>query len=249
MNKFSKKYIIIIVFIAFSLQIKGQQDSIINNSEIIFYKSSDSIPLLALDSVHILPKMHFQNYKDLKHYRWLRRRVYKVYPFAKMSGDNLVKLDERLARMDGKRKQKRYIKIIQKWIKKEFEPKLKNFSQSEGRILSKLIHRQTSHTVYYSLKKYKNGWTAFWYQNLAKLYNVDLKVKFDPFNTKEDYWIEYILQRAFQQEILDTQENRLGYKFDDLNDKWKPKAIPKKRIKNIKKNAHINKTNLIKSNQ
>ncbi len=244
MNKYSKKYIIMLVFLVFSLHMQGQQDSLKNAKELIFYKSSDSIPSLALDSVYILPKMRFQNYKALKHYRWLRRKVYKVYPFAKMSGDNLVKLDERLVRMDSKRKRKRYIKIVQKWIEKEFEPKLKNLSQSEGRILSKLIHRQTSHTVYYSLKKYKSGWTAFWYQRLAKLYNVDLKAKFDPFNNQEDYWIEYILQRAFQEEILEPQDNKLGYKFDDLKDKWKPKSIPVKRIKDIQKrinNTPINK--------
>jgi len=129
------------------------------------------------------------------------------------------KLDERLAKMT-RRQRKRYMRIVKRWIQKEFEPKLKNLTQTEGRILSKLFHRQTGQTVYDFLKKYKSGWTAFWYQNMAKLYHIDLKAKFDPVHHKEDYWIEYILQKAFLNEILEPQPNKLGYKFIDLQNKW-----------------------------
>ena len=108
------------------------------------------------------------------------------------------------------------------------EPKLSQLTQSEGRFLSELVYRQTGQTVYDILKKYKSKWTAFWYQNIAKLYNVDLKVKFDPVNIKEDYWIEDILQRAFQDEILEPQKNKLGYNFFDLQNKWKPKSVKRK---------------------
>jgi hypothetical protein len=196
------------------------------NVDMLMYSTHDSIPVFSLDSITLLPKMRFANYYDLKKYRWIRRKVYKVYPFAKLSGDNVQKLDERLSKMT-KRQQKRYMRIIKRWIQKEFEPKLKNLTQTEGRILSKLFHRQTGQTVYEFLKKYKNGWTAFWYQNIAKLYNIDLKVKFNPQQNKEDYWIEYILQKAFQEEILEPQQNKLGYKFIDLQNKWGKKSIPK----------------------
>ena len=205
----------------------AQQDSIkIDANTVLLYNTNDSIPVFNLDSITILPKMRFTNYRDLKRYRWIRRRVYHVYPFAKLSGENVEKLDQRLSRMN-KRQRNRYMRIVKRWIKKEFEPKLKNLTQSEGRILSKLFYRQTGQTVYEFLKKYKSNWTAFWYQNIAKLYNIDLKVKFDPVNIKEDYWIEYILQKAFQEEILDPQPNKLGYKFIDLQNKWAGKALPK----------------------
>jgi len=205
----------------------AQQDSIkIDANTILLYNAKDSIPIFNLDSITILPKMRFRNYSDLKRYRWIRRRVYHVYPFAKLSGENVEKLDQRLSRMN-KRQRNRYMRIVKRWIKKEFEPKLKNLTQSEGRILSKLFYRQTGQTVYEFLKKYKSSWTAFWYQNIAKLYNIDLKIKFDPVNNKEDYWIEYILQKAFQEEILDPQPNKLGYKFIDLHNKWAGKALPK----------------------
>ena len=55
---------------------------------------------------------------------------------------------------------------------------------------------------------------------MAKLYHIDLKVKFDPVHNKEDYWIEYMLQKAFLNEILEPQPNKLGYKFIDLQNKW-----------------------------
>ena len=209
----------------------AQLDSLkYNAEEIILYKTSDSIPVVSLDSIIILPRLYFNNYRELKHFRFIRRKVYRVYPFAKLSGEDLEKLDKRLTRMTPHQR-KRYMRIIKRWIKKTFEPKLKNLTQSEGRILSKLFHRQTGQTVYQFLKKYKSGWTAFWYQNMAKLYNIDLKVKFDPAHKKEDYWIEYILQNAFQEEILEPQPNKLGYKFIDLHNKWNDKNVIPKHLK------------------
>ena len=217
---------------------RAQQDSIAETDAYIFYRSTDSIPVVSLDSVTILPRLRFADYKEIKRYRWLRRRVYRVYPFARLSGENVAKLDKRLARMKSKRHKKRYMRIVKRWIKKEFEPQLKKLTRSEGRILSKLFHRQTGQTVYEFLKKYKSSWTAFWYQNMAKLYKIDLKVKFDPVHNKEDYWIEYILQKAFQDEILEPQPNKLGYKFIDLQNKWKPKHIPvKERLKKLKQRS------------
>jgi hypothetical protein len=228
-NMFCKKYILWIFIFILTGQLNAQTDSLqIGTGDVILYPATDSIPVVDLDSIFILPKIRFGNYRDLKRFRWIRRKVYKVYPFARLSGINIEKLDRRLARMKSKNQKKRYMRIVKRWIKKEFEPKLKNLTQSEGRILSKLFHRQTGQTVYDFLKKYKSGWTAFWYQNVAKLYNIDLKVKFNPMENKEDYWIEYILQQAFQEEILDPQPNKLGYKFIDLQNKWKTSAIPKK---------------------
>jgi hypothetical protein len=226
--QYFKLYILYILFI-FAVKTKAQTDSIsISIQDIIMYPATDSIPVVELDSVFILPKLKFSNYRDLKKFRWIRRKVYKVYPFARISGTNVKKLDERLARMKSKNQKKRYMRIIKRWIQKEFEPKLKNLTRSEGRILSKLFHRQTGQTVFEFLKKYKSSWTAFWYQNMAKLYDIDLKVKFDPVNNKEDYWIEYILQQAFIDEILEPQPNKLGYKFINLQNKWGKTSIPKK---------------------
>jgi len=209
----------------------AQVDSLKYNAEdIILYKTADSIPVVSLDSIIILPRLYFNNYRELKRFRFIRRKVYRVYPFAKLSGEDVEKLDKRLAKMTP-RQRKRYMRIIKRWIKKTFEPKLKNLTQSEGRILSKLFHRQTGQTVFEFLKKYKSGWTAFWYQNMARLYNIDLKVKFDPVHKKEDYWIEYILQNAFQEEILEPQPNKLGYKFLDLQNKWNDKNVLPKHLK------------------
>ncbi len=226
-----KKYIILFI-IMFSGILHAQQDSLsLEGDHLIFYRAGDSIPMLSLDSIVILPKMRFNDYKELRRYRWIRRKIYKVYPFAKMAGDNLVELETRLSKMKTKRQRKRYIKVIQRWIKTELEPELKNLTQSEGRFLSKLVYRQTGQTVYDILKKYKSGWTAWWYQRMAKLYHIDLKVKFDPQNSKEDYWIEDILQRAFQDEILEPQPNKLGYRFMDLQNKWKPVPLKNKNKK------------------
>ncbi len=232
------KYFLLLFSITLTNFSRAQQDSVpVNTKDIFMYPASDSVPVFNLSPVIIIPEIHFNNYRELKRYWWIRRRVYKVYPFAKLSADNIEKLDKRLAKMN-KSQRKHYMRIVKLWIKKEFEPKLKNLTQSEGRILSKLFHRQTGYTVYEFLKKYKSGWTAFWYQNMARLYNIDLKVKFDPVHNKEDYWIEYILQKAFLDDILEPQPNKLGYNFMDLQNKWAPPPIErhlKNKILNLKK--------------
>ena len=115
---FRNKYFIIFV-LHISLGIYstyGQKNDSLttNNNNLLFYKSKDSIPVLSLDSIVIIPKIRFNNYYELKKYRWIRRKIYKVYPFAKMAGDNLTKLEERLNRMKTKRQRRRYIRIIKR---------------------------------------------------------------------------------------------------------------------------------------
>ena len=88
--------------------------------------------------------------------------------------------------------------MVQKYIEGEFAEKLKKFTITEGQILIKLIHRQTGETAFELIKYLRSGWRAFWYNNTASLFNMSLKLPFDPINFEEDYLIEDILQRQFQ---------------------------------------------------
>ena len=88
----------------------------------------------------------------------------------------------------------------------EFTEQLKKLTKTEGRILIKLIHRQTGETMYELIKEYRSGWKAFWYNTTAKLFKLSLKDKYDPANIKEDYLIEDVLQRAFVNGVLKEQK-------------------------------------------
>ncbi|WP_196911874.1 DUF4294 domain-containing protein [Aquimarina sp. EL_43] len=182
----------------------------------------DTIPheAIDLDEVIILGRLNFKDKLARRKYLILRRKTRKVYPYAKLAADRLISLNERLENIDSKRKKKRYIKMLQKYMEEEFTKELKKLTRTEGQILVKLIYRQTGKTMFELVKEYRSGWRAFWYNNTAKLFNISLKEKYDPINVEEDYWIEDILQRSFQSSILKEQKTALDFSFYDLRNKW-----------------------------
>jgi hypothetical protein len=84
---------------------------------------------------------------------------------------------------------------------------------TEGRILIKLIHRQTGKTAFDNIKGLRSGWKAFWYNTTANIFKLSLKSEYHPENTNEDFLIEDALQRAFQLGKLQVQESKLNFDF------------------------------------
>ena len=185
----------------------------------------DSIPLggIVLDEVVVFKPLRFKDYESLKQYAILRNRTLKVYPYAKLAADRLEVLNNRLQQIQKKSMRKRYLKRLEKFIYEEFEAELKKLSRSQGRILIKLVHRQTGNTTHALVKELRNGWRAFIYQTTASLFKLSLKDEYNPIEVYEDYLIEDILQRAFAAERLEEQPTALGFDLNDLYDIWKDK--------------------------
>ena len=214
-------FYILILFPLISLsQIRNEFDETSDYEYIII--EGDSIPRTAIDleEVMLLHKLKFNSRKDRIRYLILRKKPVKVYPYAKMAADRLDSLNTRLASLTKRREKKRYTKIIQKYIEGEFSDELKKLTRTEGQILVKLIHRQTGMTTFDLVKELRNGWRAFWYNTTASMFDISLKKRFDPYNNKEDYLIEDILQRNFQSGVLERQKSAIEYDFYELTDKW-----------------------------
>ena len=182
----------------------------------------DSIPrtTIDLDEVMLLQKLKFDSREDRIRYLILRRKTIKVYPYAKLAAERLDSLNKRLAKITRKGDRRRYTKMIQKYIEGEFSEKLKKFTRTEGQILVKLIYRQTGITTFDLVKELRSGWRAFWYNTTASMFDISLKEKFDPWNNKEDYLIEDILERNFQNGILKRQKSAIPIDYYDLTNKW-----------------------------
>ncbi|MGB0256948.1 MAG: DUF4294 domain-containing protein [Flavobacteriaceae bacterium] len=183
----------------------------------------DSIPnaSVQLDEVVLFPPLQFASYDSAKQYAILRSRTLKVYPYAKMAADRLQILNERLNSIKKKRQRRKYLKRLESFIYGEFEQELKKLSRSQGRILIKLVHRQTGFTTHELVKELRNGWRAFIYQTTASMFKLTLKQEYNPEENKEDYYIEDILQRAFADGLLERQETALDYSLDSLYTIWK----------------------------
>ena len=185
----------------------------------------DSIPQygITLKEVVVFQPLRFKTREELKRYILLRRRVFRVYPYAKLAADRLTVLNDRLNEIESKRGRKKYLKRLEKFIYEEFEEELKKLSKSQGRILIKLVHRQTGSTTFDLVKELRTGWKAFIYQTTASLFSLSLKDQYNPEEVLEDYLIEDILQRAFANQYLIEQPAAIDYELNELYSIWKQK--------------------------
>ena len=191
-----------------------------------YFVEGDSIARSAifLDDVIVLGRLRFDDNAARRRYLILRRKTRKVWPYAKLAGERLVELNERLDSMESKRDKKRYTKIIQRYVEDEFKEELKKLTRTEGQILVKLMFRQTGQTTFELIKNYRSGLKAFLLNTTAILFDISLKEIYDPEEVQEDYLIEDILQRSFQAKILEKQEPAIDLNFLELENKWrKPK--------------------------
>ncbi|SDF02950.1 protein of unknown function [Ulvibacter litoralis] len=202
-----------------------------NDSVESFYYiiEGDSIPreFIDLEEVVLLNKMEFTSKEDRRRYLILRRKTRKVYPYAKLASERLTTMTERLKTIESKKDRKRYTKRVQKYIEEEFSEKLKKLTRTEGQILVKLIHRQTGRTAFDLVKELRTGWRAFWYNTTANMFDITIKEEYRPFEVKEDYLIEDILERSFQVNILERQKPAFKIDYLDLTSYWNKMATKK----------------------
>ncbi len=211
------KIIIYLGIALFSLPFFGQLKESINiySDANTLVKTADTIRI-GLDEVKLLPKRKFKAKGDVNYYNWLRKKVFKAYPYAVLAAQRLDTLNNRLDRIKSKRKKKKYIKIAQRYLEGEFTDQLKKLTRTEGRILIKLIHRQTGKTTFSQIKSLRSGWRAFWYNSTANLFQLSLKTAYRPEFDNEDFLIEDILQRSFISERLIEQEAKLSIDLDKM---------------------------------
>lgn len=224
------KYKIFIIFTFLYTALIAQQHPVEQDSTVTHYIiiEGDSIPRTAidLDEVLVLPDLNIRGMTRAERVQYLilRRKTLKVYPYAKLAAERLVTLQKRLNSIKRKSKKREYSRRVNRYIEDEFSAELKKLTKTEGQILIKLIHRQTGTTAFNLIKQLRSGWKAFWYNNTASLFDISLKREFNPLQVKEDYLIEDILQRAFQDERLERQKPAFEIDFYACVDKWKPKS-------------------------
>mgnify|MGYP001388348597 CR=1 FL=1 len=177
----------IVLLFAFCFNSSAQDKVLIANFSII---DGDTIFISNMPKVDIL---EFKYKDEQNQYRILKRRVLKVYPYAILAKEKLNTIQNGLDSIPKRRHKKRYTKQMLKWVKEEYSDRLKNLSMKEGKILVKLIYRETNLTSYEIVKSYRGRFNAFFWQTMAKIWKNNLKTEYDPLNIKEDKLIEHIL--------------------------------------------------------
>jgi hypothetical protein len=147
----------------------------------------DTIPL-----VHILPIRKYARKPDMRRYARLVRIVKKVYPLAKQVRIEMDAIERDLLAIKDPKAQKEYARAAQKRLIKQYKPVILKMTFSEGRVLLKLIDRETDYTAYEVLREFRGGFIAGFWQTIGKIFGHDLKDDYDP--EGEDKMIEQIVR-------------------------------------------------------
>jgi len=131
------------------------------------------------------------NAEGLKAYQRLKKRVKRVMPYAKMAAYKMRVMEDNLAQKKSKKERKRYIRECEESLKEMYMNQLKDLSIDDGKILMKLIYRETGKTTWEIMKNYRGGAEAFFWQAFGAVYGHDMKVEFDPV---VDFQIENIIR-------------------------------------------------------
>lgn len=173
-----------LIFIALisSAPIIAQDSGIEPKSKVlgVLVTEDDTIPEVNLRAVTITD---FKNKSSKKYQRkWNRtmQRVVKVYPYAQVAGELMREYDRQLSNLKTERERKAYLKMAEEELKNEFEGDIRDMTVSEGHILIKLIDRETGNTSYELIRELRNGFTAFMWQAVARIFGSNLKENYDP---------------------------------------------------------------------
>ncbi len=151
----------------------------------------DTIPFIGLPETTVKGKRP----TDVERKRFLRlvHNIKKAYPYAKMAGERLAYYDSILAKTPSEKERKKIMQKAEVDIKNEFESELKKLTFSQGRILIKLIDRETGSTSYALVQDLRGNFRAFFYQSFARIFGFNLKTKYNPYENPEDFEIEQII--------------------------------------------------------
>lgn len=162
-------------------------------------EGADTIPLIYLGEAQIEGRWTPRDRREAEKYDKLMRNVIKVYPYAKITGQLLSEYETELQAIEGKSDQELYVKIAEAELRAEFEAEVKDLTVSQGKVLVKLIDRETGQTSYELVKQLRGSFVAFMWQGLARLFDHDLKTEYDP--EGDDATIELIVQRIERGEL------------------------------------------------
>jgi hypothetical protein len=169
----------------------GKNDTIW--SAVIIYEG-DTIParlLVAVDVIHPMSRAMRKRYEAMTR---LRNAVYVTYPYARRAGIILNEMNVQLAAMNSESEKKDYIRSKEKELKRQFTDPMEKLSVYQGKVLMKLINRQTGNNCYDIIREYRGSFSARVWQTVAFFFGSSLKQPYDA--QGDDHEIEVIVQEV-----------------------------------------------------
>lgn len=151
----------------------------------------DTIPYVKIPTVYIFKPLKFKNKREMAKYYKLIRDVKKVLPISKEINRAIIETYEYMMTLPNEKARQKHIKVVEKGLKEQYTPRLKKLSFAQGKLLIKLVDRQTHSTGYELVKAFMGSFKAGFYQTFAALFGASLKKEYDP--TGEDALTERVI--------------------------------------------------------
>ncbi|MBC8592760.1 DUF4294 domain-containing protein [Oscillospiraceae bacterium N12] len=140
----------------------------------------DTIPYVNLPMVYIFKPLKFKNDKERMEYYKLVRNVKKVYPIAREINRTILETYEYLQTLPNEKARQKHIKKVEKGLKEQYTPQMKKLTFAQGKLLIKLVDRQSHQTSFELVRAFMGPFKAGFYQTFAALFGASLKKEYDP---------------------------------------------------------------------
>jgi hypothetical protein len=186
-----RKPILILIFLV--LGVAGTVAQVADTSRVGvgYVIGNDTVIHREIREVWVYPRREFRNARFERQYYRLIQRVKKVYPYALRASELLDQYEPEYIKLKTDREKRRLIGKVEDQLMARYKEEFKKMSISDGRVLIKLIDRQTGRTGYDIIKEFRGGFQAAFWQGIARLFRNNLKDEYDPYG--EDLLIEEIV--------------------------------------------------------
>jgi hypothetical protein len=192
---------IILVVSIFVTDISGQTDSLKHKNDSLpdkFYviqkvqRDGETLPEVEIKEVTIAARPTPERKSDYRRYERLVSNIKKVYPYALMVREKLNQVNEDLKNVPNEKQRKEYMKNVEKNVFAEYKGDMEQMTITQGRLLIKLIDRETQNTSYALIRDYRGKFSAAFWQGIARFFGTNLKEEYDAFGN--DALIELIIR-------------------------------------------------------
>lgn len=177
MNRFVK-IIIGLLFLSISLLVQAQQEGA-DLYEVHPLVGGDTLYVKRLRPLYVYPPMQFKNKSQEKFYWKTIRDVKKTLPYARIVSKTLNEANADLGNIVDDKEQKKYLKQLEKDVMSKYEKEIRKLTFSQGKMLIRLIDRETSMTSYELIQMYRGKISAAFWQGIARLFGANLKDEYD----------------------------------------------------------------------
>jgi hypothetical protein len=191
----------ILLFLLFVVEAMGQTDSIKQKSDTLqgrafllqkVKRNGETLPEVEIKEVTVYANPKFPKKRDFRKYERLVYNLKRVYPYALIVRNKLFLVNEDMKSIQTEKERKDYMKKVEKDVFAEYEDDMREMTITQGRLLIKLIDRETKNTSYTLIKDYRGKFSAAFWQGIARIFGTNLKAEYDPYG--DDALIESILE-------------------------------------------------------